>query len=140
MANPRNLKSLAGTSSTGAGDHIRLNGHYHITLMVVAPNLDTANDTLEVAIEGSADAVHWTNLGEATTHKQVTTSDFTEDPDNAGVYTASVTATGAYHEFMRARVTSLTDSANGDLSVDAWVMAAGNPGAGTRGQPDAPMG
>ena len=133
MSQPITKKSVdAATATTTGADTLSL-GHYHLTLFVVAENLDSANDALTVALEGSPDRTHWSGVDEATADKKITESDFSEDPDNAGVYTASITITAAYHEHIRARVTEFTDSANGDLSVDAWVMAAGNAGQGRKG-------
>lgn len=133
MSQPITKPSVEAATGTATGTDVRSLGHVHVTLFVTARNLDTGNDTLTVGVEGSPNRQNWANLGEANSAKKLSESDFTEDPDNAGTYTASVTATAAYHEFLRARIEAFTDSANGDLEVDAWVMAAGNPGQGRKG-------
>lgn len=133
MTQPITKQSVAGATGTASGDDTRALGHFHVTLFVVARNLDSANDTLTVGLEGSPNRENWANLGEASSRKKIEASDFTEDPDNSGVYTASVSATAAFHEFIRARVESFSDAANSDLEVDAWVMAAGNAGQGRKG-------
>lgn len=133
MSQPITKKSVDAATATTVGADTRSLGHYHLTLFVIARNLDSANDTLTVQLEGSPDQQYWTGVDEAVADKKITESDFTEDPDNAGTYTASITMTAAYHEHIRAHVSAFTDSANGDLSVDAWVMAAGNAGQGRKG-------
>lgn len=138
MSSPRNLHSVEGASGTTTGREVRANGHYHVTLFVAADQLDTANDTLTVTIEGSPNGTNWTNLGEINSAKKIDETDVTQDPDNAGVYTGSLHITGAYHEMYRARVSDYTDSSGGDLVVDAWVMASGSDDQGRRGQPDGP--
>lgn len=137
MANPVNHQLLDAATSTGAGDQTRLKGHENVTLFLSAKNLDTANDSLTVELEASADGSSWTNIADAlNSDKQVQQSDFTEDPDNAGDYTASLTVSDVAYEFVRPRITAYTDAANGDLTVDGWVMASGNAGSGTRGNPE----
>ena len=99
---------------------------------MVARNLDSANDTLTVLMEGSPNQVEWASVGEASSDKKIDESDFSTDPES-GAETASVTFTASYHEYIRARVSSLTDNAGGDLEVDAWIMAGGNAGQGRKG-------
>lgn len=136
MGKPIRRKSLDAVSAETSGVSALTKGHFHATMFVVAENLDTTNDTLEVALEGSPDDTHWTNAADAsvTSEKKITASDFTEDPDNAGTYTASVTVSGTYYDYLRARTVALTDSANGDLAVTAWIMASGWFGPGVRGR------
>lgn len=133
MTQPITKKSVDAATSAATGADTRALGHYHTTLFVVARNLDSANDSLSVVLEGSPDQQHWTGVDEATADKKITESDFSEDPDNSGVYTASITITGSFHEFLRVRVSEFTDSAGGDLEVDGWLMAAGNEGQGRKG-------
>lgn len=130
MGSPANLRSLDAVQSTGAGSHTRTKGHCHITMLVAAANLDAANDTLEVAFEGSADGDRWTEID------RVTAADFNSDA-TSGEFTAEIGRSGRYYEFLRARVDGFTDaSGDGDLSVDAWVMAGGFGGPGGRGNPE----
>lgn len=131
MASPVNYQSLDAAASAGAGDQTQMKGHYHLTLFVVARNLDAANDTLEVSAEGSPTGEVWADAGTT-----VAAADFSEDPANPGVYTASITLTGTYYDFVRARVADFADAADGDLEVDAWLMAAGRDSAGQRGNPE----
>lgn len=133
MSQPITKKSVDGATSATTGADTRSLGHYHNTLFVVARNLDSAVDTLTVVLEGSPDQQHWTGVDEATADKKITETDFTEDPDNAGVYTASITITASFHEFLRVRVSEFTDDAGGDLEVDGWLMTAGNAGQGRKG-------
>lgn len=130
MANPVNLLSVSGATSTEAGDDNRARGHYHLTLHANAANIDTANDTLTVELQGSPDGSSWDTL--ASLNESQFDSDLlgTTDP------TASTTVTAAYYEHLRCVISAFTDAANGDLTVDAWVMAAGNAGQGVRGNPD----
>lgn len=135
MAGPVTYRSLDGVSAATAGDHTAMKGHFHTTLFVVAENLDPANDTLEVALEGSPDEVHWTDFADATSSKHLNESDFDQDP-TSGVYTASVSISGAYHDFARARVVNFIDSASGDLTITAFVMSAGRDSSGQQGKPE----
>ena len=130
MGNPANLRSLDAVQSTGAGESTRTRGHCHITMIAAAANLDAANDTLEVVFEGSADGDRWTEID------RVQAADFVEDP-TSGEFTAEIGRSGRYYEFLRARVASFSDaSGDGDLVVDAWVMAGGFGGTGSRGNPE----
>lgn len=136
MGKPVNLKSVDAASGTTTGKSTQVLGHYHYTLFAIARNLDSGNDTLTVAIEGSPDGVHWAAAGDAQSRKKLSESDFTQDPDS-GVYTASVNIQG-FLPYIRARVADYTDAANGDLEVDAYVTASGWPTAGQRAGRDNP--
>lgn len=131
MGKPVNLKSLDAQSSTGAGKETRTKGHYHLTLFAVAPNLDSGLDTLTVELEGSPDGTHWANVDTVSSAKELDESDFSNDP-TSGDQTAAITVYGAQHEYIRARVSSFTDSAGSDLEVTAWILAGGWEGPGVR--------
>lgn len=138
MSSPRHLKSLDGVSSTGNGDEIRANGHYHLTVFVAAANFDGANDTLTVTVEGSPDGSRWDTIADDQGNDlSFDASDFAQD-DDSGEHTLSDTHRGCYYEFYRLRVTGFSDNSGGDLTVDGYVMVAGNAGQGQRGQPDGP--
>lgn len=139
MSNPRNYRSLDDVTANGAGEEVRANGHYHVTLFVAATALDTAGgDTLTVVLEGSPDGVRWDTLDDDQgTEVSISEGDLDTDPDS-GEDTASVTHRGAYYEFYRARLSNYNDAGGGDLLVDAFIMAGGNAGSGTRGQPHGP--
>lgn len=136
MPHPRNKRSLDGVASTGPGAVERTEGHYHYTLVAaVDGTLDTSNDTLDVALEGSpddpdGDGGRWVELA------SVSASDFSQDPDS-NEYTAHKVVSGAYFEGLRCRLKNYTDAANGDLgTVDAWALAAGRDAQGARGIPE----
>ncbi|AGC34492.1 hypothetical protein HVTV-2_gp124 [Haloarcula virus HVTV-2] len=124
MGRPIRAEALTGATSATAGDRVQTKGHNSLGLYVVAENLDTANDTLDVRAEMQV-AGEWSAVRDAsgTVVLSLSTSDF-EDPDGNGTYAAFVFAHGVPAEFLRARITSFTDNANGDLSVDAYVMGA----------------
>lgn len=127
MSNPITRKSVDAQTASGSGSAFRTLGHVYTTLFASAKNLDVANDTLEVALECSPNGDVWAEV------TSFSVGDFAEDPDNAGDYTATSFATGEYYEYLRARVKSFTDNANGDLEVDVWVMTGGNAGQGRKG-------
>jgi hypothetical protein len=131
MGKPRNTKSLDGVSTTGPSDGFRVGGHYHLTLAVAAAGLDSANDTLTVALEGSPDGDHWFPVDGVSSDKKIEESDFSQDP-TSGDPTASVTVFGSQWEYVRARVVEFTDDAGGDLSLDGWILAGGWEGPGVR--------
>lgn len=127
MSQPVTRKSVDGVSGEETGSDTRTLGHYHLTLFATADGLDTADDTVEVVLEASPNRKNWSTV------TSTGTGNWEEDPDNSGVYTATTFATGEYYEFIRARVKQFDDAADGDLSVDGWVMAGGNSGQGRKG-------
>lgn len=130
MANPVNKKSVTGATGTTAGESTRSRAHYHLTLHANAANIDTTNDTLTVELQGSPDRATWDTVA------TLTQSDFDSDLLGTTDPTGSATVTGAYYEHLRVAITEFTDAAGADLSVDAWIMAAGNAGQGVKGNPD----
>jgi hypothetical protein len=124
MGRPIRAETLSGATSTTAGDSVQTKGHNSLGLYVIAENLDSSNDTLEVRAEIEV-AGEWASVrdGTGTVVLSVSTSDF-EDPGGNGTSSAFVFAHGIPAEFLRARVTSFTDNAGGDLSVDAYIMGA----------------
>lgn len=120
MSRPLNEASVENQAATGAGESFSSKGHVHVRLFVHAADLDSANDTLTVALEHSPRGQQWETLG------SVSETDFSGE-------VASVAVPNVAVEQLRANVTAITDAANGDLSVTAYVMAAGNPGHGQSG-------
>jgi hypothetical protein len=110
-----------------------------VTAFLAAQSLDTgAGDALTVILEGSPDGTRWDTIDDSQGNPvSLSEGDLDDDPDS-GDSTASLTHRGAYYEFYRLRVTNYNDAGGGDLALDGWVMAAGNAGSGTRGQPDGP--
>lgn len=135
MANPRNKKSVDRQQAAGAGKETRSNGHADVTLFVHAENFNSGDgDELTVALEGSPDGQKWDTLD----NDQGNAASISGGGLTSGQtgLTQSIAIEGAYYEFLRANVTVFTDALNADLVVDAWVMASGNSGSGTRGNPE----
>jgi hypothetical protein len=131
MPRQHKCRSVDSATSTTEGTAHASRGHNSIGLFVIAKNLDTSNDTLEVVL----DAVHTDEnaSGEktgpvrrsdggpgSTSRVGVNTSDFA-DPDGNGTYSVFAYAHGVPAEHFAARVSSFTDNANGDLEVTAWL-------------------
>ncbi|MFB6284585.1 MAG: hypothetical protein ABEK59_11780 [Halobacteria archaeon] len=130
MARPIREKSVSGASSTATGNRVGTGGRITVSLYVVAKNLDTVNDTLDVQLEASQDdGANWAKLRDKDGNQigNVTVSEF-DDPDGGGDYAAFVTIHGVAADFIRANITSFTDSSGSDLTVDAWVSATDNSG------------
>lgn len=122
MSRPIKEKSLADATGDGtAGSQLETGGRITISLFVVGKNLDTSNDTLDVALDGSMDGSNWVEMNAPT----VETADFTDVGGN-GDFAAMVTIHGAAVQYVRARIVNFTDNANSDLAVDAWVGASAN--------------
>lgn len=121
MARPVMEKSVDGQTGTGGGEHLETGGRITISLFAIAPNLDTANDDLDVVLDGSMDGENWVEMSDLS----LTTSDF-EDVSGDGTSAALSTFQGAAVRYIRARVSSYTDADGDDLSVTAWVGASHN--------------
>lgn len=113
MARPQNLQALSGAQSTGPGELHRQRGYPNVSLVVVASNLDAANDTLTVELQHSPRGERWETLGE------VTEAEFEN-----GV--ASVRLSNVALEHLRANVETFSDASGGDLAVDAYLLLNGN--------------
>jgi len=133
MGKNKQFTSLESATSSGPGEARKTAGHPHLGLFVIARNLDTANDTLEVRGEVSPDDDEYAQVDIGTTGQDdalsVSTSDF-EDQDGDGTYAAFVTAHNVPVEYVRANITNFTDSADGDLEVDVYVYLTGWTGHG----------
>lgn len=127
MGRPTQEKSLDGVSSATAGSGLTTGGRITVSLFVVANNGDTGSDTLDVQLEVSMDGTNWTPLRDETGTQigQLTIAEFA-DPDSNSDPAAFLTVHGVAGRHVRARVTSFTDSAGGDLTVDAWVSTTSN--------------
>lgn len=128
MARPRKTKSVDAQSSTGTGDDIETGGRITVSIFVVARNLDTSNDSLEVSLEGSPDGTHWADVEtlDASGRATITVSDL-EDHDGDGTFTGLLSVQGVATEFVRANAVTFTDDSGSDLEVDAWVSVTNNP-------------
>lgn len=133
MSRPLKKQSHSSATATGGGTETFIRGHTKLGLYVTAANLDTANDTLDVRLEAGLDldttdgAIdQWSEItNEAGNDPTVGVSDFS-DPDGDGTFTAFVVMDDIPAEIVRANITAITDAANGDLSVDTHIFAAGN--------------
>lgn len=127
MARPILEPVLSAVTSSNASSPVASKGHPHITLFVEANNVDTNNDAFEVRLEGSPDGNTWAPVEMVSGNKAVI------DVNSIDTDTAAVSVNGGVYEYLRANVVSVSDSANGDLSLNVWIMAAGNSGTGRRG-------
>lgn len=128
MSRPIAKESISQAAGTVDGEPFATKGHNSLGLFVLARNLDTANDTLEVELQASFAGDEWAGVVSAGGDKpKLVEGDF-KDPDGDGNYAAFLYAHGVPAPEVRASIISLTDSANGDLEVDAYVHATGNAG------------
>ncbi|QZP38543.1 hypothetical protein [Halobaculum magnesiiphilum] len=116
MSRPIKSLSLDSASTTGAGDVIASKGHDNVLLFVIARNLDPA-DTFAVELEHTLNGDDWDTLA------TVTEADV--DGETATEFVSNVAV-----DELRASLTEITDDSGGDLEVDAFVSANGNPSAG----------
>lgn len=139
MSRPIRNESLQGSDSTGPGEGHQAKGHNSLGLFVVAENLDTANDTLDVRLEAEGPDGEWSPLRDesGTLVGTLSVADF-EDVDGDGTtYNAMLFIHGVPAPSVRANVTGFTDASDSgttpvaDLSVDAYVLAANNAGTGS---------
>jgi len=129
MSRPIKNPQFTGATSTGKGSPVRQKGHNSLGLFVATSNLDTANDTVEVRVEVSPNGDDWSEIREQGNDRAVIkTGDLDENGNGA------VKIHGAPFEWFRARIVTLDDAANSDLTVDAWIFAGNNAqGAGHSG-------
>lgn len=134
MSRPIRKKSHDAVSSAGAGEVHETKAHNSLGIFVVARNLDTGNDTLDVRVEASPTNTgsEWATIdtkqgggGSKTTRLSVDVNDF-EDTDGDGTYVAFLYAHGVPVEYVRANITTFTDAAGSDLEVDSYIVAANN--------------
>lgn len=133
MAKHRRVDSIQGATGAETGRSEKTRGHQAIGLFVVAENLDATNDTLEVEVTFSPDDEHFAQLTRRQTSEDalmLTAEDFEESPDGSGEYAAFIAHHNVPAEYVRAEITSFTDSADGNLSVDAYVFIGGWTGRG----------
>lgn len=136
MSRPIRKQSHDAATAAGAGEVHKSKAHNSVGLFVVAQNLDSANDTLTVQVEGSPTGSNgeWATIdtkqgGTKTQRLTVDISDM-EDTDGDGTYVGFVYAHGIPVEWLRVNVTTFTDAANGDLTVDTYITGVGNAGTG----------
>lgn len=119
--------SLENATGTGNGDSELTKGHNSLGLAVHAENLDPGSDSLTVQMEVLVDG-EWCRFKNTV---ELTASDLT-DIDSDSVYTGYTFVHGVAGESVRASITEFTDSAGGDLSVNAYVLGTNNTGGSGR--------
>lgn len=138
MSRPIRKQSHEAATGTGAGSVHKSKAHNSIGLFVVARNLDDANDTLSVRVEGSPtdESSVWATIdtkqgggGSKTTRLTLSTNDM-EDINGDGTYVGFLYAHGVPVEYLRANITDFADSSGGDLEVDTYLTGVGNAGTG----------
>lgn len=138
MSRPFRKQVLDGVSSATESGAIKTKGHISLGIFVVAPNLDTSNDTLDVRVEASPTGAggEWATVdtkqgggGSKTTRLDIGVNDF-EDTDGDGTFVAFLYAHGVPAEYIRANITSFSDNADSDLTADVYLMGANNAGTG----------
>lgn len=127
MTRPVKEDSISGATSATAGSKLETAGRFTVSMWVVANSGDTANDTVDVDLEVSMDGTNWTKPRDEDGNivGQLTAADL-EDPDGNGNSAGLIKVHGLAAQYVRPRITTLADSANGDLSVDV-VVAATSP-------------
>lgn len=133
MSRPGIKQSHGGATTTGTGEDHYTRSHTAVGVLVVAENLDAANDTLEVVLEAGYEykgRKYFTPLlRRDNTEVGLTTTDLT-DNDGNGTYTGMVWESNAPVEILRGRIESLTDAAGADLSVSTYVVMSNNASGG----------
>lgn len=126
MSRPIAKTSISEATATEEGEAFATKGHNSLGLFVLARNLDTANDTLEVELQVSFAGDEWAGIVSAGGDKpKLLEGDF-KDPDSDGNYAGFLYVHGVPAPEIRAAITSFTDNADSDLEVDAYVHATGN--------------
>lgn len=127
MGRPRRARSLDAVSSAVSGDAEHTDGHVELSMYIIARNADTSNDTLDVQLEVSLDGEEWAPIHDETGTQLMTVSisEFT-DVDGDGTHAVFLSMSGVAADQARLRITSFTDAANGDLSVDGYIGMSGN--------------
>lgn len=125
MSRPVEKQSHVGATAAGPGEAFSVKGHQAIGLGVDASNLDSVNDTLEVRLEvevgGSWLPIHDKDANQV---GAIASGGLGSDGD-AMLYISNVPAPR-----LRANITSFSDAAGSDLSVDTYVLATGRSGSG----------
>lgn len=127
MSRPLQEKSIDAATGTTTGTAYESGTRISVMIFVVAKNLDTADDTVQVDLEVSQDdGSNWAKVRDEDGNQilRVTASEF-EDPDGNGNFAAYAYAHGVAADKLRANLNSFTDAASGDLEVDAYVGAYG---------------
>lgn len=135
MARPQRRKVLDGVASETASEAIHSKGHNSVGVFILAENLDTSNDTLQMQLEVVNEDDSGTSYAgpildaEADAGLEWNASNF-EDTDGDGNYTLFAYGHGIPGEQWRVNITSFTDNANSDLAVTAWIHTTGWTGSG----------
>ena len=134
MSRPFSKQSHSGAQSTGAGEGHSAKGHNSLGLFVVAENLDTANDTVDVELQAEVADGEWAPIHneDGTQVGQLTVSEFGNESGSSNS-TALLFIHGVPAPRMRAVITGFNDaSGDGDLSVDTYVLGTNNAGTGSQ--------
>lgn len=132
MSRPLKAQSHDGATSAEAGEDHYTKAHTAIGIYVQANNLEPANDTLTVSLEVGFEYDGTDYFGPITTgssDRKISESDFSDD-DGDGNYEALLWASNVPAEKIRARITDFTDDANGDLTVDTYILVSNNASGG----------
>lgn len=127
MARPVQEKSLDAVSSAQSGSAIEMGGRISVMMHVIARNVDTTNDTVDVDLEVSQDeGNNWAKLRDETGTQigQLTLSE-AGDPDGTGTTAAHLYIHGVAADKLRANLTNFTDASGSDLEVDVYVGGFG---------------
>jgi len=134
MSRPIIQKSVEGATAATQGEGFAAKGHTSQGLFVVADGLDTANDTLDVRFEVEGPDEEWSPLRDknGTLAGTLSVSNYTDVDGDGTTYNAMLYVHNVLAPRIRANVTSFTDSAGSNPSVDAYVLAANNAGTGSQ--------
>lgn len=133
MTRQHKCRSINDATGATNGTDFESRGHNSIGLFVIAENLDSGNDTLEVVVDAAHEAEADGNerqyagpalqsgTGPGKTQRLGLDETDLADPDGDGTYTGFVYGHGVPAEHFRARIVSFSDSADADLTVSAWL-------------------
>lgn len=138
MSRPQKKQSHDGATATGTGEVHWSRAHTAVGVFVVARNLAPSNDTLTVKLDGGFEGVEPTGntgmdylapVNDGSGDLSISASDLVDSGDGSTYY-GFVWASNVPAEKVRARISEFSDAANGDLSVDTYVLLSNNASGG----------
>jgi hypothetical protein len=145
MSRPGKKQSHDGATATGPGEAHFSRAHTALGIFVVASNFDSANDALTVQLEGGFEGKSPTGtdgtdylapIYDGSTQLSIDGSALVDSGDGSTYY-GFLWASNVPAEKVRANISSITDNAGGDLSVDTYVLLSNNAsGGGHSFEPD----